>query len=197
MNTLDDDQLVDLCRQGDDSAFDVLVVRHQDRLFHSLVSILKSRDDALDIAQSALLQAHRKLDTFRGDSAFYSWLYRIAVNLALSWLRKQKSGSVSIDALREESGFEVVAEDRDGQPLASVLRDEHRRVVRETLAELPEEFRTVLVMKEFEGLRYDEIASLTEVPIGTVRSRIHRGRGELAQRLKRKLGDQRSRILHR
>ena len=190
MNTLDDDQLVDLCRQGDDSAFDVLVVRHQDRLFHSLVSILKSRDDALDIAQSALLQAHRKLDTFRGDSAFYSWLYRIAVNLALSWLRKQKSGSVSIDALREESGFEVVAEDRDGQPLASVLRDEHRRVVRETLAELPEEFRTVLVMKEFEGLRYDEIASLTEVPIGTVRSRIHRGRGELAQRLKRKLGDQ-------
>ncbi len=190
MNTLDDDQLVDLCRKGDDSAFDVLVVRHQDRLFHSLVSILKSRDDALDIAQSALLQAHRKLDTFRGDSAFYSWLYRIAVNLALSWLRKQKSGSVSIDALREETGFEVVAEDRDGQPLASVLRDEHRRVVRETLAELPEEFRTVLVMKEFEGLRYDEIASLTEVPIGTVRSRIHRGRGELAQRLKRKLGDQ-------
>ena len=190
MNTLDDDQLVDLCRKGDDSAFDVLVVRHQDRLFHSLVSMLKSRDDALDIAQSALLQAHRKLDTFRGDSAFYSWLYRIAVNLALSWLRKQKSGSVSIDALREESGFEVVAEDRDGQPLASVLRDEHRRVVRETLAELPEEFRTVLVMKEFEGLRYDELASLTEVPIGTVRSRIHRGRGELAQRLKRKLGDQ-------
>ncbi len=190
MNTLDDDQLVDLCRKGDDSAFDVLVVRHQDRLFHSLVSMLKSRDDALDIAQSALLQAHRKLDTFRGDSAFYSWLYRIAVNLALSWLRKQKSGSVSIDALREETGFEVVAEDRDGQPLASVLRDEHRRVVRETLAELPEEFRTVLVMKEFEGLRYDEIASLTEVPIGTVRSRIHRGRGELAQRLKRKLGDQ-------
>ena len=190
MNTLDDDQLVDLCRKGDDSAFDVLVVRHQDRLFHSLVSMLKSRDDALDIAQSALLQAHRKLDTFRGDSAFYSWLYRIAVNLALSWLRKQKSGSVSIDALREETGFEVVAEDRDGQPLASVLRDEHRRVVRETLAELPEEFRTVLVMKDFEGLRYDEIASLTEVPIGTVRSRIHRGRGELAQRLKRKLGDQ-------
>jgi RNA polymerase sigma-70 factor (ECF subfamily) len=190
VNTLDDPQLVELCRQGDDSAFDVLVVRHQDRLFHSLVSILKSRDDALDIAQSALLQAHRKLDTFRGDSAFYSWLYRIAVNLALSWLRKQKSEPVSIDALREESGFEVVAEDRDGQPLASVLRDEHRRVVRETLAELPEEFRTVLVMKEFEGLRYDEIASLTEVPIGTVRSRIHRGRGELAQRLKRKLGDQ-------
>ncbi len=190
MNNLDDHQLVELCRNGDDTAFDVLVLRHQDRLFHSLVSMLKSREDALDIAQSALLQAHRKLDTFRGDSAFYSWLYRIAMNLALSWLRKQKSGSVSIDALHDESGFEVVSEDRDSQPLASLLREEHRRVVRETLAELPDEFRTVLVMKEFEGLRYDEIASLTEVPIGTVRSRIHRGRGELAQRLKRKLGDQ-------
>ena len=190
MNNLDDHQLVELCRNGDDTAFDVLVLRHQDRLFHSLVSMLKSREDALDIAQSALLQAHRKLDTFRGDSAFYSWLYRIAMNLALSWLRKQKSGSVSIDVLHDESGFEVVSEDRDSQPLASLLREEHRRVVRETLAELPDEFRTVLVMKEFEGLRYDEIASLTEVPIGTVRSRIHRGRGELAQRLKRKLGDQ-------
>jgi len=190
VNNLDDHQLVQLCRNGDDTAFDVLVLRHQDRLFHSLVSMLKSREDALDVAQSALLQAHRKLDTFRGDSAFYSWLYRIAMNLALSWLRKQKSGSVSIDALHDESGFEVVSQDRDSQPLASLLRDEHRRVVRETLAELPDEFRIVLVMKEFEGLRYDEIASLTEVPIGTVRSRIHRGRGELAQRLKRKLGDQ-------
>lgn len=189
MNNLDDHQLVELCRNGDDTAFDVLVLRHQDRLFHSLVSMLKSREDALDIAQSALLQAHRKLDTFRGDSAFYSWLYRIAMNLALSWLRKQKSGSVSIDALHDESGFEVVSEDRDSQPLASLLREEHRRVVRETLAELPDEFRTVLVMKEFDGLRYEEIASLTEVPIGTVRSRIHRGRSELAARLKRKLGD--------
>ena len=189
MKNLDDHQLVELCRGGDNTAFDVLVVRHQDRLFHSLLSMLKSREDALDIAQSALLQAHRKLDTFRGDSAFYSWLYRIAVNLALSWLRKQKVPSVSIDALHDESGYEVVAEHRDSQPLASLLRDEHRRVVRETLAELPDEFRTVLVMKEFDALSYDEIASLTQVPIGTVRSRIHRGRGELAQRLRRKLGD--------
>ena len=190
MNNLDDQQLVDLCRDGDDTAFDVLVVRHQNRLYHSLVSILKSRDDALDVAQTALLQAHRKLDTFRGDSAFYSWLYRIAVNLALSWLRKQKPPTVSIDALHDESGYEMAAGDRDSQPLESLLRDEHHRLVRETLAELPDEFRTVLVMKEFDGLPYDEIAVLTEVPIGTVRSRIHRGRSELAQRLKRKLGNQ-------
>ena len=190
MNNLDDQQLVDLCRDGDNTAFDVLVLRHQDRLYHSLLSMLKSRDDALDIAQSALMQAHRKLDTFRGDSAFYSWLYRIAVNLALSWLRKQKPPAASIDTLHDERGYEVADPRAEDQPLESLLRDEHRRLVRETLAELPDEFRTVLVMKEFDGLRYDEIASLTKVPIGTVRSRIHRGRGELAQRLKRKLGDQ-------
>ena len=111
------------------------------------------------------------------------------MNLALSWLRKQKSPTVSLDMLHEQSGYEQVANDHDNQPLANLLRDEHRRVVRETLAELPDEFRTVLVMKEFDGLRYEEIASLTEVPIGTVRSRIHRGRSELAARLKRKLGD--------
>lgn len=189
MNNLDDNQLVELCRGGDNTAFDVLVLRHQDRLFHSLVAMLKTPDDALDIAQAALLQAHRKLDTFRGDSAFYSWLYRIAMNLALSWLRKQKSPTVSLDMLHEQSGYEQVANDHDNQPLANLLRDEHRRVVRETLAELPDEFRTVLVMKEFDGLRYEEIASLIEVPIGTVRSRIHRGRSELAAKLKRKLGD--------
>ena len=188
MKNLDDHQLVDLCRDGDETAFDLLVLRHQDRLFHSLVSMLKSRDDAMDIAQSALMQAHRKLDTFRGESAFYSWLYRIAVNLALSWLRKQKTPAVSLDALHDESGYEIA--DDYSQPLASLLRDEHQRLVRETLAELPADFRTVLVMKEFDGLSYEEIAGLTEVPLGTVRSRIHRGRSELALRLKRKLGDQ-------
>ena len=188
MKNLDDHQLVDLCREGDETAFDLLVLRHQDRLFHSLVSMLKSRDDAMDIAQSALMQAHRKLDTFRGESAFYSWLYRIAINLALSWLRKQKPPPVSLDSLHDESGYEIA--DDNSQPLASLLRDEHQRLVRETLAELPADFRTVLVMKEFDGLSYEEIAGLTEVPLGTVRSRIHRGRSELALRLKRKLGDQ-------
>ena len=190
MNNLDDQQLVDLCVDGDDTAFDMLVLRHQNRLYHSLVSMLRSRDDAMDIAQSAFLQAHRKLDTFRGDSAFYSWLYRIAINLALSFLRKQKPPAISIDTLHDESGFEMVAAGGENQPLELLLREEHRRLVRETLAELPNEFRTVLVMKEFDGLCYEEIASLTEVPIGTVRSRIHRGRSELAQRLRRKLGDQ-------
>ena len=134
------------------------------------------------------MQAHRKLDTFRGEAAFYSWLYRIAVNLALRWLRKQKTPAVSRDVLHDESGYEIA--DDNSQPLASLLRDEHRRLVREPLAELPADFRTVLVMKEFDGLSYDEIAGLTEVPLGTVRSRIHRGRSELALRLKRKLGDQ-------
>ena len=89
--------------------------------------------------------------------------------------------------MNETSGFDPAAPDNHGQPLKMVLREEHRQLVRETLAELPDDYRVVLVMKEFEGLRYDEIAELTENPIGTVRSRIHRGRIELADRLKRKL----------
>ena len=187
MNNLNDQQLLELCRDGDDAAFGVLVERHQDRLFHSLVSMLKSREDAVDIVQEAFFQAHRKLDTFRGDSAFYTWLYRIATNRALSFLRKQKQKPTSIEGLNETSGFDPPAPDDHSQPLKMVLREEHRQLVRETLDELSDDYRVVLVMKEFEGLRYDEIAELTENPIGTVRSRIHRGRIELADRLKRKL----------
>jgi len=187
VNNLNDQQLLELCRDGDDAAFGVLVERHQDRLFHSLVSMLKSREDAVDIVQEAFFQAHRKLDTFRGDSAFYTWLYRIATNRALSFLRKQKQKPTSIEGLNETSGFDPPAPDDHSQPLKMVLREEHRQLVRETLAELSDDYRVVLVMKEFEGLRYDEIAELTENPIGTVRSRIHRGRIELADRLKRKL----------
>ena len=187
MNNHNDQQLVELCRDGDDAAFGVLFERHKERLFHTMVSMLKSREDAVDIVQEAFLQAHRKLDTFRGDSAFYTWLYRIATNRALSFLRKQKQKPTSIEGLNETSGFDPPASDDQSQPLKMVLREEHRQLVRETLDELSDDYRVVLVMKEFEGLRYDEIAELTENPIGTVRSRIHRGRIELADRLKRKL----------
>ena len=189
MNNLNDQQLLELCRDVDDAAFGVLVERHQARLYHSLVSMLKSHEDAVDIVQEALFQAHRKLDTFRGDSAFYTWLYRIATNQALSFLRKQKLKPTSMEGLNETSGFDPPASDDHSQPLKMVLREEHRQLVRETLDELTDDYRVVLVMKEFEGLRYDEIAELTENPIGTVRSRIHRGRIELADRLKRKLED--------
>ena len=187
MNNLNDQQLLELCRDGDDAAFGVLVERHRARLFHSLVPMLKSPEDADDIVQEAFFQARRKLATFRGDSAFYTWLYRIAANRALSFLRKQKPKTTSIERLNETSGFDPADPDNHGQPLKMVLREEHRQLVRETLAELPDDYRVVLVMKEFDGLRYDQIAELTENPIGTVRSRIHRGRIELADRLKRKL----------
>ena len=189
MNNLNDQQLLELCRDGDDAAFGVLFERHKERLFHTMVSMLKSREDAVDIVQEAFIQAHRKLDTFRGDSAFYTWLYRIATNRALSFLRKQKQKPISIEGINETGGFDPPASDDHSQPLKMVLREEHRQLIRETLDELPDDYRIVLVMKEFDGLRYDEIAELTEIPIGTVRSRIHRGRIELADRLKRKLGN--------
>ncbi len=189
MNSLDDQHLVQRCRDGDDDAFGVLVERHQDRLFHSLNPLLRSREDAQDVAQAAFIQAYQKLDGFRGEAAFYTWLYRIAINLALSFLRRQRQQTVSTDALRESSGTEPPDLRPDNQPLSTLIRDEHSQLVRQTLEELPDEFRTVLVLKEFEGLRYDAIASLLECPIGTVRSRIHRGRIELARRLRQLLGE--------
>lgn len=184
----DDQQLVDQCLAGQKEAFGRLVERYQDRLFHSLIPLLKSRDDAQDIAQEALLQAYQKLETYRGEAAFYTWLYRIAINRAMSFLRRRQHKTTSIDNLREHSGEEPHDQHRAADPVLPVIQAEQQELVRKALAELPDDFRTVLVLKEFEGLRYDEIAELIDCPLGTVRSRIHRGRLELAERLSRKLG---------
>tara|TARA_B100000029_G_scaffold442494_1_gene460938 strand:+ start:3438 stop:4037 length:600 start_codon:yes stop_codon:yes gene_type:complete len=186
----DDQQLVSQSRAGDTRAFDELVLRYQDRLFHSMQSILKSDEDTLDIVQDAFVRAFHKLDTFRGDSAFYSWLYRIAANLAFSHLRKSKSrGPVtSVDTL-VESGLAPADASIIDRPLDAVVRQEHQQIVRDTLAELPEDFRIVLVMKEFDGYSYEHISESIGVPIGTVRSRIHRARADLAERLRRRLAE--------
>ena len=187
MHPPDEEQLISQCLAGDRAAYGQLVVRYQDRLFHSLTLLLPSHEDARDIAQEAFVQAYQKLDTFRGDAAFYSWLYRIAHNLGISHLRKRPRPTTSLEALREDTGAEPLEHNPDAQPLGQLLRAEDQQLVRETLAKLPDEYRTVLVLKEFEGLPYEEIAALIACPIGTVRSRIHRGRRELAERLRREL----------
>lgn len=188
MTRQDDQQLVDLCLAGQTEAFGQLVERYQDRLFHSLIPLLKSRDDAQDIAQDAVLQAYQKLDSYRGEAAFYTWLYRIAINTAMSFLRRRRHKTTSIESLRENIGEEPADQHAEAGPDVPVIRAEQRELVHNALAELPDDYRIVLILKEFEGLRYDEIAELVDCPLGTVRSRIHRGRLELAERLGRKLG---------
>lgn len=178
-----DQQLIAECLQGQTHVFGDLVLRYQDRLYNMLVHVLGSAEDARDVAQDAFVSAFQKLRTFQGRSAFYSWLFRIAMNSAVSRQRKNNRVPVSIEAIRDRSGLEPTDPHPEVRPGFSIEAAERQAAVRAALAELPEEFRTVLVLKEMDDMKYDEIAEIVGCPIGTVRSRIHRARAELKSRL--------------
>jgi RNA polymerase sigma-70 factor, ECF subfamily len=178
-----DQQLIADCLTGQTHVFGDLVLRYQDRLYNMLVHVLGSAEDARDVAQDAFVTAFQKLHTFQGRSAFYSWLFRIAMNSAISRQRKNSRVPVSIEAVRDRSGAEPTDPHPESRPDFSMEASERQTAVRAALADLPEEFRTVLVLKEMENMKYDEIAEMIGCPIGTVRSRIHRARAELKARL--------------
>ncbi|RPI73989.1 MAG: sigma-70 family RNA polymerase sigma factor [Planctomycetaceae bacterium] len=178
-----DQELIAECLRGQSHAFGELVARYQNRLYNTLKNVLGSAEEAQDACQDTFLTAYQKLHTFGGRSAFYSWLFRIAFNTAISRTRKKRRATVSIDAAQEQTGSEPIDMRNDLQPGHSLETAERQTAVREALAELSEEFRTVLVLKEMEGLKYEEIAEIVDCPIGTVRSRIHRAREELRERL--------------
>lgn len=181
----DDAALIQFTLAGDTSAYGELVLAYQDRLYNTLYRLLGSAEDARDVSQEAFVQAFVKLESFRGSAAFYTWLYRIAFNLAMSHRRRQKP-TASLDVSRGEHGLEPV----DGQPTpeAHVARHDRARLVHAALAELADEFRQVVVLRELEGCRYEEIAEILELPIGTVRSRLFRARMTLRDRLAPMLG---------
>lgn len=179
----DDQQLIEECLSGRNEAFGELVVRYQDRLYHTLLYVTGAADQAQDVTQEAFVHAFTKLSTFRGESAFYSWLFRIAMNAAVSRKRRDRRMSASLDAARENAGHEPTDAHPYSEPSYPVEVSERQALVRAALAELSEEYRTVLVLKEMEDLRYEEIAEIVGCPIGTVRSRIHRARSELREKL--------------
>ena len=185
MNSLSDLQLIDATLSGDTRAFDELVRRYQDRLVHSLEHALGSRDDALDVAQQGFVLAWKKLSTFRREAGFYSWLYRIARNVAISRIRRPKISSGSLDHLHEAAGFELADEHSESAPDHALLQTEQIQMVQQALQEIAEEFRQPLVLKEIDGLTYEEIAQIIDIPLGTVRSRIFRARQELIAKLQR------------
>jgi RNA polymerase sigma-70 factor (ECF subfamily) len=184
-----DRQLIEQFIGGQTEAFGTLVLRHQDRLFNSLLRVVGSRDEASDIAQDAFLNAYRKIESFRGDAAFYSWLFRIAMNVALTRKRKQKRAPTSLDAIQDAAGDQTVDQNPSSRPSSRMELTERQQAVRAALDSLSEEFRIVMVLKEIEGLKYDQIAEIVGCPVGTVRSRIHRARMELRERLQRHLND--------
>lgn len=181
-----DQALIDRCLAGESDAFGELVQKHQDRLFGTLAHLLGSVHDAADVAQDAFVLAYRNLSKFRGQSAFYSWLFRIAYNAAVNHRRRNRT-SVSLDNHRHQAGEEPVDARLSADPASSMQSDERVRLVRAALDDLDEEYRNALVLKEIEGLPYEEIASVMNCPIGTVRSRIHRARHELRGKLSRSL----------
>ena len=183
VNQTSDQSLIDSCLAGRREAFGQLVERYQNRLFHSLLHLLGSTEDAQDAAQDAFVHAFEKLATYRGRSQFYSWLFRIAFNTAVSAKRKTRRMSVSLESRREASGIEPSDMNPSTEPSFAMDVSDRQRLVQQALSELSEEFRTALVLKEIDGMSYDEIADVVEVPLGTVRSRIHRARLELREKL--------------
>lgn len=191
MTGSDDEQLlIEACRAGRTEAFGVLVRRYQDRLYPTMLRLTGSADDALDLLQDAFLRAFEKLDGFHGESSFYTWVYRIAVNLALSGRRKQRSLRIGT-LVRGESTIDPPGDPAQTDPTLPLERSERDAQIQAALNALADDHRAVVVMKEYDGLRYEEIAATLGVPVGTVRSRLHRARLELRDRLKGLVGPDR------
>jgi RNA polymerase sigma-70 factor (ECF subfamily) len=179
----DDQCLIDACRAGNTEAFGVLVTRYQDRLYPTVFRLTGCADEARDLLQDAFLRAFQNLPRFHGDSSFYTWVYRIAVNLALSGRRRRRP-LLRLHLDSEGAGLDSQYDLAETDPSAPLERAERDRTVQEALSALAPDHRAVIVMKEFDGLHYDEIAETLGVPVGTVRSRLHRARCELRDRLR-------------
>jgi RNA polymerase sigma-70 factor (ECF subfamily) len=175
----DDDQgLIDACRRGQTEAFGMLVRRYQDRLYPTVLRLTGSAEDAHDLLQETFLRAYRKLSLFQGESSFYTWVYRIAVNLALSDRRRRKSARSAVDLSGRET-FDPADDPAQTDPAGPLERAERDARVQDALSTLAPDHRAVVVLKDLDGLRYEEIAELLNIPVGTVRSRLHRARNEL------------------
>lgn len=181
-----DQELVRRVQQGDKKAFDLLVIKYQQRIAKLISRYVRDQDEVQDVAQEAFIKAYRALPRFRGDSAFYTWLYRIAINTAKNYLVAQGRRPPATDVDAEEAVYVdggMRLSDRD-TPEQLVQRDEIERVIFDTIDSLPEELRTAITLREMEGLSYEEIAVTMDCPIGTVRSRIFRAREAIEIKLK-------------
>ena len=181
-----DQQLVERVQHGDKRAFDLLVLKYQHRILALVMRFVHDSHEAQDVAQEAFIKAYRALANFRGDSAFYTWLYRIAINTAKNYLVARGRRPPDSDIAAED------AEYYDGEsslkniqsPERELLRDEIEQTVNRTLQLLPKDLRMALTLREFEGLSYEDIATAMECPVGTVRSRIFRAREAIDKALK-------------
>ena len=174
----DDRRLIAECLGGRRDSFGELVSRYQARLYNAALRLVQSPDDAADVVQDAFLNAYQSLHTFKGDAEFFTWLYRIAFNTAISFKRKKRP-SVSLEAHAGETGIDPDDPSEYVKPGAALERTEAERQLSDAIGRLSAEHREVLLLKDIEGMKYEEIAEVLGVPIGTIRSRLHRARLEL------------------
>ncbi len=186
MGNVDDLSLVQACRTGQTEAYSLLVRRYQDRLYPTVLRLLGSPEDAQDVLQDAFIRGFEKLDQYNGDSSFYTWIYRIAVNLALSRFRKRSLKGVLrlMDPRRDPPTFDPPDESPESDPSFSIEQAERDARIASALETLGPEQRAVVVLKDFDGRRYEEISELLKIPVGTVRSRLHRARCQLREQLR-------------
>jgi RNA polymerase sigma-70 factor (ECF subfamily) len=181
-----DQALVEKVKQGDKTAFDILVLKYQNKIIKLINRYIHDSDEAMDVAQEAFLKAYRAVDRFRGDSAFYTWLYRIAINTAKNHLvasgRRPPGGDIDAQEAEQYEGATGLKEYDTPEHL--ILRNEIQTTIARAIDELPDDLRTAITLRELEGMSYEEIAQTMECPIGTVRSRIFRARDAIDSKLK-------------
>jgi RNA polymerase sigma-70 factor, ECF subfamily len=172
-------------QKGNKRAFDELVVKYQYRVFKLVARYVSDPSEVLDVTQEAFLKAFRALDSFRGDSSFYTWLYRIAVNTAKNYLvtKDRRRAETSIDILDLEQYVSRTNNKDYSTPENTLLYDEMENILLAVIDDLPEDLRNVIMLREIDGLSYDEIAEIVHCPVGTVRSRIFRAREAIERRL--------------
>lgn len=191
-----DQQLVERAQRGEKQAFGLLVSKYERKLARLLSRFIRDAAEVEDVTQEAFIKAYRALPTFRGDSAFYTWLYRIGINTAKNYLvamGRRAPTTTDIDA-EDAEGFQDREQLRDlNTPENELISRQVADNVNQTLAELPEELRTAITLREIEGLTYEDIANIMNCPIGTVRSRIFRAREAIAAKLRPLLGTRKDR----
>ncbi|MDD2722437.1 MAG: RNA polymerase sigma factor RpoE [Methylovulum sp.] len=180
-----DEDLVARVQQGDKKAYDLLVIKYQHKIVQLVNRYLKDPSEAQDVAQEAFIKAYRAIGSFRGDSTFYTWLYRIAINTAKNYLvsRSRRSSQYEVDIQDAEAIENAPQLQGIDTPERLLMNEEIVKAIRSAIENLPDEMRTAIMLREFEGMSYEEIAEAMECPVGTVRSRIFRAREAIDNKL--------------
>jgi len=184
-NQASDKKLVERVQKGDKGAFDLLVLKYQHKIVNLIMRYVRDPELALDIAQEAFIKAYRALPRFRGESAFYTWMYRIAVNTAKNHLAAQRRRPMDVELdLQDPEQYDLHAKLKETDtPEGVALSNELQETVERAIAALPEDLRTAIILRELEGMSYEEIAETMECPVGTVRSRIFRARDAIGKKI--------------